>query len=128
MDADTLLNLTNMINTALGTIERVKEEKAKLSEMLQSLLDNDPTYMDAVEQAKVTTKAKGQAKKQVMRQPQASDLDGKISELKKHLKDVNDKLSLYLADYARASGQNSFEDPNGEVREIVYVAKLVKKS
>lgn len=128
MDSDTLLNLTAMINAALSAIEKTKEEKAKLSEMLQSLLDNDPIYMDASEQAKAAAKAKGQAKKQVMRMPQASDLDGKISELKKHLKDANDKLSLYLADYARASGQTSFEDPNGEVREIVYVAKLVKKS
>ena len=128
MDSDTLLNLTNMINTSLSTAERVKEEKAKLLEMLKDLLDNDPSFLEASEQAKTAGKAKGQARKQVMRQPQAADLDGKLSELKKHLKDVNNNLSMYLADYARASGQNSFEDPNGEVREIVYVAKLVKKS
>ena len=128
MDPDTLLNLTNMINTSLVAIERVKEEKAKLSEMLKSLLDNDPSYLEASEQSKVSGKAKGQARKQVVRQPQAADLDGKLSELKKHLKDINNNLSMYLADYARVSGQTTFEDPNGEVREIVYVAKLVKKS
>ena len=125
---DTLLNLTNMINTSLTTIERVKEEKAKLAEMLQSLLDNDPGYQEASEQSKVAGKAKGQARKQVMRMPQASDLEGKLSELKKHLKDINNSLSMYLADYARVSGQTTFEDPNGEVREIVYVDKLVKKN
>ncbi len=128
MDADTILNLTNMINTSLGTIEKVKEEKAKLSEMLKSLLDNDPSYLEASEQAKATGKAKGQARKQVMRMPQASDLDSKVKELSKHLKDITTQMSMYLADYARLSGLSTFEDPNGEVREIVYVAKLVKKS
>ena len=128
MDTDTLLNLTNMINTSLGTIEKVKEEKAKLSEMLKSLLDNDPSYLEASEQAKVAGKAKGQARKQVMRMPQASDLDSKVKELSKHLKDITTQMSMYLADYARLSGLSTFEDPNGDVREIVYVAKLVKKS
>jgi small-conductance mechanosensitive channel len=128
MDADTLLNLTNMINTSLGTIEKVKEEKAKLSEMLKSLLDNDPSFLEASEQAKTAGKAKGQARKQVMRMPQASDLDSKFKELSKHLKDITTQMSMYLADYARLSGLSTFEDPNGEVREIVYVAKLVKKS
>ena len=128
MDADTLLNLTNMINTSLGTIEKVKEEKAKLSEMLKSLLDNDPSYLEASEQAKTAGKAKGQARKQVMRMPQASDLDSKVKELSKHLKDITTQMSMYLADYARLSGLSTFEDPNGEVREIVYVARLVKKS
>lgn len=128
MDADTILNLTNMINTSLGTIEKVKEEKAKLSEMLKSLLDNDPSYLEASEQAKTAGKAKGQARKQVMRMPQASDLDSKVKELGKHLKDINTQMSMYLADYARLSGLSTFEDPSGEVREIVYVAKLVKKS
>ena len=125
---DTLLNLTNMINTSLATIDKVKEEKAKLAEMLQSLLDNDPGYLEAAEQAKQATQAKGQAKKQVMRMPQASDLDSKVKELSKHLKDINNNLSMYLADYARLSGLSTFEDPSGEVREIMYVAKLVKKS
>lgn len=128
MDSDTLLNLTNMINTSLSTAERVKEEKAKLSEMLKSLLDNDPSFLEASEQAKTAAKAKGQARKQVMRMPQASDLDSKIKDLGKHLKDINTQMSMYLADYARLSGLSTFEDPAGEVREIVYVAKLVKKS
>lgn len=117
-----------MINTSLGTIEKVKEEKTKLSEMLKSLLDNDPSYLEASEQAKTAGKAKGQARKQVMRMPQASDLDSKVKELSKHLKDITTQMSMYLADYARTSGQTSFESPDGEVREIVYVAKLVKKS
>lgn len=128
MDPQTLLNLTNMINTSLSTTERVKEEKSKLSEMLKGLLDNDPSYLEASEQAKTAGKTKGLAKKQVLKMPQASDLESKIKELAKHLKDINTQMSMYLADYARASGQTTFEDPSGEVREIVYVARLVKKS
>jgi len=44
------------------------------------------------------------------------------------LKDLQNALSDYLREYQRLSGSNEIEGDDGEVREIVYVAKLVKRT
>lgn len=114
----TIISLTEMINTSLGAVERVKEEKNKVSEMLEGIFDNDPAYMEANEQAKAAAKVKGQAKKAIMRTPQAADLDRKVTELKQHLKELNASLSDYLNEYIRQTGSMQFEDSTGKVRDI----------
>lgn len=116
--ADVVISLTEMINTSLGVVEKVKEDRTKVSEMLQSMLDNDPAYIEASLKAKEAGKVKSQAKKQVMRTPQAADLDRKLTELKQHIKELNDSLSDYLNEYIRQTGSMQFEDNTGKVRDI----------
>ena len=86
--------------------------------MLESIFDNDPAYMEANEQAKAAAKVKGQAKKAIMRTPQAADLDRKVTDLKQHLKELNSSLSDYLNEYIRQTGSMQFEDSTGKVRDI----------
>ena len=45
-----------------------------------------------------------------------------------HDKIAKEGLSDYLREYQRLSGSNEIEGEDGELREIVYTAKLVKKS
>ena len=115
---NTIISLTEMINSSLGTVERVKEERNKISAMLESIFENDPDYTEASEKAKEAAKVKGQAKKQIMRTPQAADLDRKVTELKQHLKELNASLSDYLNEYIRQTGSMQFEDSTGKVRDI----------
>ena len=42
--------------------------------------------------------------------------------------ELNEGLSDYLREYQRLSGSNEIEGEDGELRTIVYVAKLVRKS
>ena len=53
---------------------------------------------------------------------------GKVDELKSELKEAQEALSSYLAEYQKLTGSSEIEGEDGELRKIVYVAKLVKKT
>lgn len=125
--SDIMINLESMIKTAVAAIDRQAEEARKLKEMLDDIMNNDPAYAEASEKAKETNKVKQTAKAGVLKQPQAKDLDDKIRTLKSEMKETLASLSDYLKEYQRMSGVNEIEGEDGDVREIVYTAKLVRK-
>ena len=53
------------------------------------------------------------------------ELENKIKDNFQSLKELKEGLSTYLVDYAKLSGQNTIETPDGEVMQIKYTAKLV---
>lgn len=126
--ADTVLELESMIKQGMTTLDRNKSELKKLKEMLESALLNDEPYRTATEKAKEAAKVKGKAKANVMGDPANKSLDQKIKDLATENKELVVAQSEYLREYAKLSGTNEIEGDDGEVREIIYVAKLVKKS
>jgi 4-diphosphocytidyl-2C-methyl-D-erythritol kinase len=120
------VDLTDLINSHLEQISRLKEEQAKLKEMLDDIFRNDSTYQSHDQSAKEAAKIRQQTKKQILKLPQAADLSARIQSFRSQIKERNEELSGYLQDYSRVSGANSFETPDGEIRQIIYVAKLVK--
>lgn len=96
--------------------------------MLQSALENDETYRLHNEEAKKAAKTKSQTKYQIMQQPQNKQLAEKVRGIAEEIKEADGALSDYLREYQRMSGATEIETNEGEIREIVYVAKLVKKS
>jgi hypothetical protein len=120
------VDLTSLINSHLEQIAHLREERGKLKEMLDDIFRNDPTYQTHDAAAKEASKIRLQTKRQILKLPQATDLANRILSLRSQIKERNEELSGYLQDYSRTSGTNSFETPDGEVRQIVYVAKLVK--
>lgn len=126
--ADTILELESMIKQGMTAMDRNKSELKKLKEMLESALLNDEPYRIAAEKAKETAKEKGKAKVQVLSNPATKQLAEKIGDLSAENKELAQAQSEYLHEYARLSGTNEIEGEDGEVREIVYVAKLVKKA
>jgi len=126
--ADTVLELENMIKTNVTAVDRNKAELKKLKEMLESALLNDEPYRIAAEKAKEAAKEKGKAKATVMQNPATKQLDEKVKDLTTENKELNEAQSEYLREYAKLSGTNEIEGEDGEVREIIYVAKLVKKA
>lgn len=127
-NADTVLELESMIKQGMTTIDRNKNELKKLRDMMESALLNDTAYREAAEKAKEAAKAKGKAKFAVMENQMNKELDAKIKDLSAENKELATAQSEYLREYARLSGTNEIEGDDGEVREIVYVAKLVKKA
>lgn len=126
--AQVLLDLEQLIKTNIANIDRGKAELKKQREMLASALENDETYRLHNEEAKKAAKQKAQTKYQIMQLPQNKQLSEKVKAIITDVKEADAALSDYLREYARLSGTNEIETEDGEIREIVYVAKLVKKS
>lgn len=123
-----ILNMEGLIKNHITTIDKLSEELKKHKEMLDDIFSNDKTYQEHSEKAKEAGKIKQATRQQILRQPQAGELDKKVKEFKAQLKENQQSLSDYLQEYARMSGVSEIEGEDGEVREIVYSAKLIKKS
>ncbi len=126
--AELLGNLESSIKEHIASIDTSKTELKKLKEMLSDMFSNDATYQEHDKAVKETTKIRTKTKLELLKQPAAAGLNNKIKELSSDLKDLQNALSDYLREYQRLSGSNEIEGDDGEVREIVYVARLVKRS
>ena len=122
------MDLKDQINETLGRVDKLKEEQKKVKEMLSDIFVNDPTYQLHDTAVKDAQKTRNGTKKQIMKQPQATVLAAKIIDFKSQIKELNETLSGYLQNYQESSGLFQFEDENGEMREIVYTARLVKRN
>lgn len=123
-----LINMESMIKTNMAAIDKLQIEVKKHKEMLDDIFSNDPTFKEHDEKAKEAAKVKQGTKAQILKRPEAAQLNQKIKELKSQLKENQASLSDYLQEYARMAGVNEIEGEDGEVREIVYTAKLIRKS
>lgn len=126
--AQVLLDLESTIKSHIVQIDRGRAELKKQREMLESALLNDETYRLHTEEAKKAAKTKALTKFQILQQPANKQLAEKVHDLSAEIRELNQALSDYLREYQRMSGSSEIETEDGEVREIVYVAKLVKKS
>jgi uncharacterized protein (DUF3084 family) len=123
-----LLTVERSIKEHIAQIDKVQEELRPVKEMLQTFLDNDPTYREHTEIAKKAAQVKSATKKQLISTPNAKELNEKINMMKQDMKDAQEALSYYLREYQRLTGANEFEGEDGELRQIVYIAKLVRKT
>lgn len=126
-EANKVLELDGMIKRLLAGIKANKEEQKKYKEMLESVLQSDPVYIERAKEAKDANKNKAQIKNQIMQQPQNVDLSEKIKDSKAQIDELNDGLSFYLQEYQKLTGATEFEDEDGKVQKIVYVVKLVRE-
>ena len=125
--AEMLVNLESTIKEHIASVDTSKVELKKLKEMLADTYRNDPTYVEHDKLVKEATKVRSKTKSELLKQPAVADLTAKVKELSGELKDFQAALSDYLREYMRLSGVNEIEGDDGEVRDIVYVAKLVKR-
>lgn len=119
------VDLTGLINSNIAMIERLKTESGKFKEMLDDIFNNDPTFQEHDKAVKEASKIRSNTKKQILKTPQAADLDSKVQELRNQIKNRTQDLSELLQDYAKTTGMSSFETETGQVKQIVYSAKLV---
>ena len=126
-DATVLTSLESTIKQHIRLIDQNKSELKKIREMIASALENDETYKLHDEEAKKAAKVRAATKSELLKLTSNKALVEKSHALAAEIKESDDALSEYLREYQRISGSNEFETDDGEVREIVYVAKLVKK-
>jgi hypothetical protein len=126
-DLSTLMAVEGAIKSHLEQLEKLREATRVQREMVESLLQSDPVYMEAAEEAKKGAKVKAEARKRVLDGPGNKQVVQNLKDLKQQNKELSDGLSYYLGEYRRITGANEFEGSDGELREIVLIAKLVKK-
>lgn len=123
-----LQNIQTQINLNIAKIERLKEEMQPVKEMIESYLENDAEYMELVKRAKEVGTEKGRRKKELLSTPNGKSMEEKMNKLKEEQKEANDMISQLLGEWRQTTGTNEFEGPDGELRTIVMVAKLVRKT
>ncbi|MEK7092599.1 MAG: hypothetical protein AAB907_03165, partial [Patescibacteria group bacterium] len=127
-DAQVLLNLESLIKNNVASVDKLTEELKALRQMFADAFNNDPTYKELEEKAKDAIKAKTSTKSQLLRQPSVMQAGEKIKSISSEIREKKDALSEYLLEYQRLSGVNEIEGHDGEVREIIHSAKLIKKA
>lgn len=127
-DAVLLTRIEEMIKTHLSQIAALQEEITKYRDMINDVLANDETYQEHDKAAKEAARIRSNTKKEVMKRPDVADLANKLKALKSEQGELKTGLSDYLREYQRLSGSNQIEGEDGEVRDIVFTAKLVKRS
>ena len=124
---DDLKNIENLINSNIEKIDKLREEMKPVKEMLESLLDADLEYADLSQNAMAANKEKAAKKKQLIMTTNGREIGEKLKSLKSQLKEARNALSSYLQEYQRRTGFNEYEAPDGEIREMVFTVKLVKR-
>lgn len=125
--AQTVLNLENMIKTNNSQIAKLSIELSEAREMLKDAFEGDTTYREHAEAAKDANKIKSATKAQILKKPDVAQIATNVKVLTSELKELKEALSDYLREFNRLSGITEIEGDDGELLEIVYVAKLVKK-
>lgn len=124
----TQLSVESLIKTLITRIARVKEDLKPVKEMLSDLLSNNEEYQIAESAAKEASKKKSAVKKEILSTPEGKMAQAKVNDLRKELREAQEALSSYLTDFQRLTGSSEIEGDDGELRKIVYVAKLVRKT
>lgn len=127
-DATVLLSLENLIKNHIGSIDKLKDEVKKNKQMLEDGFVSDAVYQEHAKLAKEAAKQKAATRSKFLLQPQNIVLSNKIKSMTTELKDKQFSLSDYLLEYQRMTGVNEIEGEDGEVREIVNSAKVIKKA
>ena len=123
-----LINIESLINAHDSKLNLLQKDLKEQNDMLKGLLENDDEYNKASEEATKLAKLKTLAKQKVMKSAAAAPVIDKVTEIRSEVKELKVALSDYLAQYVNLSGTNQIEGPDGVLRQIVYSAKLVKKT
>ncbi len=127
-DAVLLVRIEEMIKTHISQIDKLDEDVSKHKEMLDDIFGNDSTFQEHDKIAKEAAKIRSKTKSEIMKKSDVAELANKVKVLKSEKMELVDGLSDYLREYQRLSGSNLIEGEDGEMREIIMVPKLVKKS
>lgn len=127
-DLNTLIAVESMLKNVISRMDLIKNELKTDADMLKSAFESDPVYREFDQNAKAAAKDKLAAKKEILRKPDVAELNLKVQSKRSELKELKEKMSDYLTQYQQLSGANEIEGEDGEVRVIVYTAKLVRRN
>lgn len=124
----TMAAVENLIKRKILQIEELKDTGRTYKEMIDSYLENDEEYSRLDLQAKEAAKAKNAKKKNLLELNEIKSTADKYKENQLELKEIRQSLSNDLNQFQKLSGASEIELEAGDLRQIVYVAKLVKRA
>lgn len=127
-DVQTLMAVESMLKNVISRLDLLKTELKEEADMLKSAFESDPIYREFDENAKAAAKDKLAAKKEILKKPDVADLSLKVQSKRSEVKELKEKMSDYLTQFQQLSGLNEIEGEDGEVRTIVYTARLIKQN
>lgn len=126
--ASTRINLESVIHRYVADTEKLREQMKTQKEMLEAAFQNDVTYAQQDEVVKAEVKKKNEIKQKILKTPVVAMVNDKIKQHREEIKNTQEILSQYVQKYQESTGLNQIMSEDGEVREIVVVTKLVRKS
>lgn len=126
--AANLLSIENLIKSHDQRLDTLSKELRTQKEMLDGILDNDEEYRTSATEASKYIKLKSVARQKVLKRSESVALVEKIKDYQAQIKELKIALSDYLSQYVAISGINQIEGADGILRQIIYTARLVKKT
>lgn len=123
-----LMNMESMIKSTISSLNQLEVELDKHQSMLNAIFENDATYQEHSAKVKEATKIRNATKQEILKQPQAAELNDKVKRMRSEIKEQKDSLSDYLREFQRMSGLNEIESEDGELMQIVLQPRLVRRS
>ena len=127
-DAQTLIAVESMLKNVISRVELLKNELKEDADKLKSAFESDAVYREFEENAKAAAKDKLVAKKEILKKPDVAELDLKVQSKRSELRELKEKMSDYLTQFQQISGLSEIEGEDGELRTIVYTARLIKQN
>jgi cell shape-determining protein MreC len=124
--AQNILNIESLINNASSHLDTLTREAQEQKSMIDALLENDAEYQEVEKEAKKQSKLKTIARQKALNVSEAKSTLEKLKDAQIQIKEIKTAMSDYLAQYVSLSGTNQIEGPDGVLRQIIYIAKLVK--
>jgi len=125
---DTQISLEKSIKMKISQIDRLREDMKPVRDMISSFLENEESYQKVTELAKEAGRKKSEVKKSLMDTTNGKELNAKLVAKKEEMKDAQDALTNYLTEYSALTGAKQIEGDDGEMRQIVFTAKLVRRT
>jgi len=126
-EANLVIKLEGLIKNHISQIDKLRIELSEQKAILADIFEGEQTYKEHAEAAKAAAKVKSATKAEVLKRPAVAIIAEKVKSFSSQMKELQAALSDYLGEFNRLSGITEIEGEDGELREIVYVAKLVKK-
>lgn len=127
-EVEVLFSLESLIKNNIASIDKLTEELKQLRNMFADSFNNDPVYKENEQKAKEAAKVKNTTKQNILKQPSVAQTADKIKTIGAELREKKNSLSDYLLEYQRMANINEIEGHDGEIREIIHLAKLIKKN
>ena len=115
------------IQKRIQILEKYEEENRQAREMINSELESDDAYRQAVEEVKEIGKKKKLIKQEIMARDNNVQLGYTIKQNNEEISAIKEILSVELVQYYTKNQTDKFTDASGETRLFKLNVKLLPK-
>lgn len=117
---------TEKIKNRLKILDDIKRETKKLRAIYKETLEEKDSYQEIQEEKKKIRQQQQEQKLKLKNDPQISDYELQLKELREDMKENKEILAQELVEYYRETGKMEIVDDEGNTKRIVFSAKLIK--